>query len=91
MAVAVNVLSGRADTGMAIYASAKALQLEFIPIAEERYDLVIPEASWPDPKIQLMLDIIVSGAFRKMVMELGGYDVSRSGTVVGRWDGEKWV
>lgn len=91
MAVAVNVLSGRADTGMAIYASAKALQLEFIPIAEERYDLVIPESSWTDPKIQLVLDIIVSGAFRQMVTELGGYDVSGSGTVVGMWDGEKWI
>ena len=91
MAVAVNVLSGRADAGMAIFASAKALQLDFIPIAEERYDLVIPETSWADPKIQLVLDIIVSGSFRKMVTALGGYDVSASGTVGGIWDGEKWL
>ncbi len=91
MAVAVNVLSGRADAGMAIYASAKALQLDFIPIAEERYDLVIPESSWGDSKTQVVLDIIVSGSFRRMVAELGGYDVSASGTVVGIWDGEKWI
>lgn len=91
MAVAVNVLSGRADAGMAIYASAKALQLDFIPIAEERYDLVIPESSWEDGKTQVVLDIIVSGSFRRMVAELGGYDVSASGTVVGIWDGEKWI
>lgn len=91
MAVAVNVLSGRADAGMAIYASAKALQLDFIPIAEERYDLVIPEAGWTDPKIQLVLDIIVSDSFRKMVTDLGGYDVSASGTVVGIWDGQRWT
>lgn len=91
MAVAVNVLSGRADAGMAIYASAKALQLDFIPIAEERYDLVIPESSWGDSKTRVVLDIIVSGSFRRMVAELGGYDVSASGTVVGIWDGEKWI
>lgn len=91
MAVAVNVLSGRADAGMAIYASAKALQLDFIPIAEERYDLVIPESSWGDSKTRVVLDIIVSGSFRRMVGELGGYDVSASGTVVGIWDGEKWI
>ena len=91
MAVAVNVLSGRADAGMAIFASAKALKLDFLPIAEERYDLVIPETSWADPKIQLVLDIIVSGSFRKMVTALGGYDVSASGTVRGIWDGEKWL
>ena len=91
MAVAVNVLSGRADTGMAIYASAKALELDFIPIAEERYDLVIPETSWADPKMQLVLEIIVSASFRKMVTELGGYDVSASGTVKGIWDGKNWI
>ena len=90
MAVAVNVLSGRADAGMAIFASAKALNLDFIPIAEERYDLVIPESSWSDSKIQVLLEIIVSASFRKMVTELGGYDVEASGTVVGVWDGEKW-
>jgi molybdate-binding protein len=91
MAVAVNVLSGRADTGMAIYASAKALELDFIPIAEERYDLVIPETSWADPKIQLVLEIIVSASFRKMVADLGGYDVTASGTVRGVWDGQSWI
>jgi molybdenum cofactor synthesis domain-containing protein len=90
MAVAVNVLSGRADAGMAIFASARALNLDFIPIAEERYDLVIPETSWDDPKIQLLLEIIVSAPFRKMVTDLGGYDVGASGTVVGVWDGEQW-
>jgi molybdenum cofactor synthesis domain-containing protein len=90
MAVAVNVLSGRADAGMAIYAAARALHLDFIPIAEERYDLVIPESSWNDPKIQLLLEIIVSASFRGTVTALGGYDVSDSGTVVGIWDGEKW-
>jgi molybdenum cofactor synthesis domain-containing protein len=91
MAVAVSVLSGRADAGMAIYASARALALDFLPIAEERYDLVIPESSWDDPKIQLLLDIIVSEPFRKMVTDLGGYDVGASGTVKGVWDGEKWI
>jgi len=91
MAVAVNVLSGRADAGMAIYASARALHLDFIPIAEERYDLVIPETSWDDPKIKLLLDIIVSTSFRKMVTDMGGYDVSASGTVMGIWDGQSWI
>lgn len=91
MAVAVNVLSGRADTGMAIYASAKALELDFIPIAEERYDLVIAESSWADPKVQLILEIIGSTSFRKMVTDLGGYDARVSGTVRGIWDGENWI
>jgi molybdenum cofactor synthesis domain-containing protein len=91
MAVAVNVLSGRADAGMAIYASAKALGLDFIPVAEERYDLVIPESSWADEKIRLLLGIIVSDSFRRMVRAMGGYDVAESGKVMGVWDGERWT
>ncbi|MDY0042611.1 MAG: molybdopterin biosynthesis protein, partial [Desulforhabdus sp.] len=91
MAVAVSVLSGRADAGMAIYAAARALHLDFIPVAEERYDLVIPDSSWEDPKMQLLLEIIAGDSFRRMVTSLGGYDVSRSGTLMGRWDGTKWL
>lgn len=91
MAVAVSVLSSRADAGMAIYAAAKALRLDFIPVAEERYDLVIPDTSWEDPKMQLLLEIIAADSFRKMVTSLGGYDVSQSGTLMGRWDGKRWL
>lgn len=91
MAVAVNVLSGRADAGMAIFASAKALGLDFIPVAQECYDLVIPDESWEDSKIQLLLDIIGSEPFREMVTQMGGYDVTESGRLVGTWDGEKWT
>jgi molybdenum cofactor synthesis domain-containing protein len=88
--VAVSVLSGRADAGMAIYSSARALGLDFVPVADERYDLAIPETSWPDPKIQLIMEIVVSDSFRRMVTELGGYDVSESGKLMGRWDGAEW-
>ncbi len=91
MAVAVNVLSGRADAGMAIYASARALRLDFLPVAEERYDLIIPEACWEDAKIRQVLDIIVSTSFRRMVEDMGGYDVRESGKIMGRWDGQRWL
>lgn len=91
MAVAVSVLSGRADAGMAIYSSARALGLDFIPVAEERYDLVIPESFWGDPKMQLLLEIIVSDSFREMASSMGGYDPTSSGKIAGVWDGEKWI
>ena len=91
MSIAVNVLSGRADAGMAIYSSAKALDLGFIPIGRERYDLVIAESAWPDFKMRTALDIIASDSFRSMVTSMGGYEVSNSGRIMGIWDGEKWV
>ena len=91
MSVAVNILSGRADAGMAIYSSAKALDLGFIPVGSERYDLVISESAWPDFKVRTVLDIISSDSFRRAVTSMGGYDVSNSGRIMGIWDGGTWV
>ena len=43
MGVAAAVASGRADCGLGIAAAAQALELDFIPLFQERYDLVIPK------------------------------------------------
>jgi putative molybdopterin biosynthesis protein len=91
MAVAVAIISGRADVGMGIYAAAKALGLEFIPVSEERYDLIIREDAWEDPKVGVLMEVIRSDRFRDMVQSLGGYDPSNSGSIIGIWDGEKWT
>jgi putative molybdopterin biosynthesis protein len=82
MAVAVDVLSGRADVGLAIYASAKALGLDFVPVCVERYDLAIPEVYFNDPRVQVLLDVIRSEGFQARVRELGGYQLERTGEVV---------
>ncbi len=82
MAVAVAVLSGRADVGLGIYAAAKALDLDFIPVVQEQYDLVIPEKYWETERIQALLSVIRSKEFQEAVSELGGYDLSLTGTVV---------
>ncbi len=82
MSVAVDVLSGAADCGMAIYAAAKALDLDFIPMDREQYDLVIPTDFLGDPNIQALLNTIRSPKFRDRVIELGGYDPSKSGEFV---------
>jgi putative molybdopterin biosynthesis protein len=79
MAVAVDVLSGAGDYGMGIFAAARALGLDFIPLEREQYDLIIPSSMLDIPYIQLVLDTIKSSDFRKRVMDLGGYDPSKSG------------
>jgi putative molybdopterin biosynthesis protein len=81
MAVAVDVLSGRADVGLGIYAAAKALGLDFIPIATEEYDLVIPEQFWHTEKIQTILELINSLAFKQAVEKMGGYETTKTGTI----------
>ncbi len=79
MAVAVDVLSGAADCGMGILAAARALDLDFVPVVKERYELVIPRVHLEMPNIVLLLDTIRSPGFRERVSSLGGYDPSRSG------------
>jgi putative molybdopterin biosynthesis protein len=79
MTVAVDVLSGAADCGMGIFAVAKALHLDFIPMEREQYDLIMPSAIVNDPNIQVVFEIIQSKAFRERVTALGGYDASKSG------------
>lgn len=79
MAVAVNVLTGAADCGLGVYAAARALGLDFVPLAKERYDLVIPTAFRDDPKIAAVLEVVASDAFKAQVKTLGGYEVDWTG------------
>ncbi|MCJ7685843.1 MAG: molybdopterin biosynthesis protein [Desulfobacteraceae bacterium] len=88
MAVAVDVLSGAADAGMGIYAAAKALGLDFVPIAREQYDLIIPSHMLDQPNIQTVLNTIKSGHFRERIISLGGYDPSRSGELFMEVEGD---
>jgi len=85
MAVAVQVLAGGADVGMGILAAARALDLDFVPVASERYDLCIPRHHLDDPRVKVVLDTLQSPAFRETVTALGGYDVAPMGSVA--WDG----
>lgn len=88
MAVASSVLSGLADAGLAIYSSAIALGLDFIAVANERYDLAIPSTFMNTEMIQLVLKIIREDKeFIEAVKRLGGYDVSDMGKVM--FDSEK--
>ena len=80
--VAVAVLSGVADVGMGVMAASRALGLDFVPIATEQYDLVIPEEFLADDKICRLLDVMRSSVFREKVAALGGYGVERTGEEV---------
>lgn len=83
MAVASAVLTSLADTGLAVYSSAAALGLDFIPVANERYDLAIPQEFMDTEMIQIILDIIKNDKeFRTAVESLGGYDIRDMGKVI---------
>ncbi len=83
MGVASAVASGAADAGMGILTAAIALDLEFIPVADERYDLVIGKEHFETPKVKAVLEVIASGSrFKEAVDALGGYDVKDMGKVL---------
>lgn len=82
MSVAVAVLSGRADAGLGILAAARALDLDFIPVVTESYDLVIPDRFYQTQKFQVLLDTICTASFQNRVNELGGYGIQNTGKVL---------
>jgi putative molybdopterin biosynthesis protein len=79
MAVASMVSSGLVDAGLGILPAARAMNLDFIPVAKERYDLAIPSVYFEDEKVQKVIDVIRSKEFKEEVLRMGGYDVSRTG------------
>jgi molybdenum cofactor synthesis domain-containing protein len=81
MSVAMAVTSGRADVGLGILAAAQALNLDFIPVTRERYDLVIPTDLLKDERINLLLEIIRSPRFIEQILSLGGYEVEETGKI----------
>ncbi len=82
LAVAAAVVSGSADCGMGIRSAAIALDLDFLPITFERYDLVMPAAFLDLPGIQHVLALLHDDAFRAAVAAQPGYDVSVMGQPV---------
>jgi excisionase family DNA binding protein len=80
--VGLEVLAGRADVGPGIRAVAGMLGLDFIPLREERYDLLITKERFFDPGVQLFLGLLPDDEFRQLANSLEGYDVSSSGKMV---------
>jgi putative molybdopterin biosynthesis protein len=82
LAVAAAVASGRADCGLGITAAAVALGLDFIPLYNEEYDLVIPVRHLEGELLRPVFELAQDRTFREAVMALPGYDVSRMGSLL---------
>lgn len=82
LGVAAAVVSGRADCGLGIAAAAQALDLDFIPLFQERYDLVIPKVFANMDLLAPLFGLLTDHRFREAVSQLMGYDVSVMGTII---------
>jgi putative molybdopterin biosynthesis protein len=76
------VASGRADAGLGIRAAAAALDLGFVPLFHERYDLVFPAEFYHSEKLRPLLGLLQDPEFQAAVAALPGYDITLMGRVV---------
>ncbi len=81
-AVGIRVLRGEADVGVASRAVARALSLGFVPLARERFDMVVAKEVFFRPAVQTLIEAVRSDRFRRRLDALGGYDASQAGHVV---------
>lgn len=82
-AVAASIASGHADVGLGIKAAADSAGLDFIPLGEEKYQLVVRgifESLGPD--IAKLIEVLGSLELRKRIEAIGGYDVTDIGNVI---------
>ena len=73
--------SGAADAGIAIESVALAHQLHFLPLAHERFDLVIPAAFAELPHVARLIETLDTRQFRADAGSIAGYDTSLAGQV----------
>lgn len=81
LAVAALVAEGSADAGLGIRAAARALGCDFVPVAQEPYELAMRADDLDDPSVAMLLEALRDRALRDAVERLGGYDMSAAGTV----------
>ncbi len=82
MAVAVAVASGLADAGLGILSAADALELDFIPVGDEQYDLLMLRPFYESSAGATLLAVVRSEGFRRAMHSLGGYDTGETGEIL---------
>jgi excisionase family DNA binding protein len=72
---ALAVLDGRADAAFGLEASARQFKLDFVPVCEERFDILVARREWFEPSFQALVAFTRTPAFAEMARSLGGYRV----------------
>ena len=80
--VGLEISAGRADAGLGIHAVAGLLDLDFVPLRWERYDLMIFKERFFDANVQKFLGLLHNQEFFELAESLQGYDVRLSGRML---------
>ncbi len=86
--VGLEILAGRADAGPAIRAVAGLLDIGFVALRWERYDLMVSKERFFDEGVQRFVSLLHEARFRRIAEALEGYDISMSGKMVFPQDSE---
>jgi putative molybdopterin biosynthesis protein len=81
LSVAAAVSSGAVDCGLGIMAAADALKLDFIPLYNEQFDLVIPLEHYESTKLAPLLELLHEPEFQDAVDSIAGYDTAPMGKI----------
>jgi excisionase family DNA binding protein len=79
--LAAAIRDGKADAGIAIEAAARVNGLGFVPLTQERFDLVMRRRDYFDPPMQALLAFARGAEFREQAERFGGYDVTGTGRI----------
>lgn len=82
MGAAAAVANGSADAALGIMAAAGAMDLYFVPLVEEKYDVALPASMMTDTRVKQLLEILNSDSFKEQVEDLGGYSTENSGEIM---------
>jgi molybdate-binding protein/DNA-binding XRE family transcriptional regulator len=77
--VAAAIVGGLADAGVSSEPAALAYGLDFVPLAEERFDLVLPAKHAASREVQGLLKVLTSPWLLAQLASLPGYDAARCG------------
>jgi molybdate-binding protein/DNA-binding XRE family transcriptional regulator len=77
--VAEALRSGWADAGVCVRLASEEAGLNFLSVRQEDYDLVFAKSLRDDPRIQALVRVVRSDAYRRLLGDLPGYDVAQTG------------
>ena len=82
MSLAKAIQNSDADCGLGTYSATKVFDLDFIPICDEEYDLLVKSDLLESDYIKTLLNVINSQEFKTRVETLGGYNVDEIGKIM---------
>ncbi|MEN6507884.1 MAG: helix-turn-helix transcriptional regulator [Smithella sp.] len=80
--VGLSLISGEADTGIASATVARIMDLDFHPLVDERFDMILEKNTFFQPAVQAFIETLQSEKFKNRVEKIGNYDFTHAGKIL---------